>query len=432
MKQPPPAAGTTFAPYWWDRVPRPHLPPAALPSRADVVVIGSGYTGLAAALQTARGGRDTLVLDAGDAGFGCSTRNGGQVSTSVKPDFATLARRHGAARAATILQDGRASLDWLAGFVAEERFDCDFRRVGRFHAAHTPAHYEALARALEATPRAHAQGAHLVPRAEQRAEIGTDAYHGGVVYPRHASVDPARLHQGMLDRAIAAGVRVFAHCAATALATDGGGLRVQTAQGVVAARQVLVATNGYTGRLVPWLRRRVIPIGSNIIATEELPRDVMARLIPRNRILSDTRRVVYYYRASPDGRRILFGGRVSHAEIDPRISAPLLKAELVRLFPELADVGISHSWGGLVAYTFDTLAHIGQHDGIFYAMGYCGSGVGMAGYLGMRVGQTMLGRPDGATGFDGLRFQTRPFYGGTPWFLGAAVAYHRWRDARGG
>ena len=432
MQQPPFAAGTKLAPYWWDRVPRPHIPPTALPSRADVVVIGSGYTGLAAALQTARGGRDTVVLDAGDAGFGCSTRNGGQVSTSVKPDFATLARRHGAARAAAILQDGRASLDWLAGFVAEEEIDCDFRRVGRFHAAHTPAHYAALARALEATPRAHAVEAHLVPRAEQHAEIGTDAYHGGVVYPRHASVDPARLHQGMLDRALAAGVRVFAHCPATALASDGGGLRVQTAQGVVAARQVLVATNGYTGRLVPWLRRRVIPIGSYIIATEELPRGVMARLIPRNRILSDTRRVVYYYRASPDGRRILFGGRVSHAEIDPRISAPLLKAELVRLFPELADVGISHSWGGLVAYTFDTLAHIGRHDGIFHAMGYCGSGVGMAGYLGMRVGQTMLGRPEGATGFDGLRFQTRPFYRGTPWFLGAAVAYHRWRDARGG
>ncbi len=432
MKPPPPAAGTTFAPYWWDHVPRPQFPQIPVPSRADVVVIGSGYTGLAAAVQTARGGRDTVVLDAGDAGFGCSTRNGGQVSTNVKPDFATLARRLGADRAAAILRDGRASLDWLEAFVAEERIDCDFRRVGRFHAAHTPARYAALARALAATPRAHAVEAHLISRAEQRQEIDTEAYHGGVLYPRHASVDPARLHQGMLDRALTAGARVLPHCAATALTTDGVGIRIQTARGVIAARQVLVATNGYTGRLVPWLRRRVIPVGSYIIATEELPRAVMARLIPRNRILSDTRRVVYYFRPSPDGRRILFGGRVSDAETDPRISGPLLKAELVRLFPELAEVGISHSWGGLVAYTFDTLAHIGRHDGIFYAMGYCGSGVGMAGYLGMRVGRQMLGQPDGATGFDDVPFQTRPFYGGTPWFLGAAIAYHRWRDALGG
>ena len=118
----------------------------------------------------------------------------------------------------------------------------------------------------------------------------------------------------------------------------------------------------------------------------------MARLMPKDRIVSDTRKVVYYYRASPDGQRILFGGRVSPNETDPRISGPLLHAELVRLFPELQGTRISHSWCGFVAYTFDELAHIGQHDGLYYAMGYCGSGVGMAGYLGMRIGQQVLGR----------------------------------------
>lgn len=425
----PPTA--KLLPYWWDAVPRPSLPESALPDQADVVVIGSGYTGLSAALQTARAGRFTVVLDAEDAGFGCSTRNGGQISTSIKPDLATLTQRHGESVARAILLEGRESLAWTGAFIAEEKIDCDFRVCGRFHAAHNPAQYEALARAIATQPRGLEVEAHLVPRSEQRQELGTDAYHGGVVYSRHASVDPARYHQGLLDRVLAAGARVVPHCAATALQQDGAALQVRTVHGDIRAGQVVVATNGYTGRLLPWLRRRVIPIGSYIIATEPLPPETMARLMPRGRIVSDTRKVVYYYRPSPDGRSILFGGRVSYGETDPRASGPVLRAELIRLFPELADVGISHSWCGYVAYTFDELMHIGEREGIFYAMGYCGSGVGMAGYLGMRLGQKVLGRKEGQTGFDSAGFQTRPFYTGNPWFLAPSVAYYRWRDSRG-
>lgn len=418
-------------PYWWDHVPRPALPEAGLPAKVDVAIVGSGYTGLSAALQTARGGRDTLVLDAEDAGWGCSTRNGGQISTSIKPDFEELARRHGPERAAAILREGQNSLAWVADFVAAEKIDCDFRVVGRFHAAHNPAQYEALARRLQQQPKGLEVEADLIPRAEQRRELGSDAYFGGVVYRRHASVDPARFHQGMLERALAAGARVVPRCPVTAIRRDGAGFLIETPRGTVAARTAVIATNGYTGPVTPWLRRRVIPIGSYVIATEPLARDLMARLMPKDRIVSDTRKVVYYYRASPDGRRIVFGGRVSHNETDPRISAPLLHAELVRIFPELAATKVSHSWCGFVAYTFDELAHVGERDGLFYAMGYCGSGVGMAGYLGMRVGQQVLGRKEGATAFDGLAFQSRPYYAGSPWFLAPAIMYYRWRDGRG-
>jgi glycine/D-amino acid oxidase-like deaminating enzyme len=193
---------------------------------------------------------------------------------------------------------------------------------------------------------------------------------------------------------------------------------------------VVIASNGYTGAVTPWHRRRVIPIGSYIIATEPIAPDVMDRLFPTNRIVSDTRQVVYYYRVSPDRQRVIFGGRVSQGETDPRASGPLLRAELVRLFPELAKVRISHSWMGMVAYTFDTMAHAGLHDGMHYAMGYCGSGVSMASYLGMRTGQKLLGLKEGRTGFDGAPFQTRPLYFGNPWFLAASVSYYRWRDSR--
>ena len=398
------------------------------PASADVLVIGSGYTGLSAAIPTARGGRHTVVLDAEAAGWGCSTRNGGQISTSIKLSFEQLSARHGSERARQILQEGHRALAWIGHFIASEEIDCDFNVCGRFHAAHSPAHYRRLASQLRQETPGLETGAWLVPRSQQSAELKTASYFGGVVYPRHASLHPARYHQGLLNRALEAGVTVLPHCAATALSHDGSRIRVGTDRGPILARDVIVASNGYTGALSPWLRRRVIPIGSYIMATEPLEPDLVSRLIPRNRVVSDTRKLVYYYRASPDRRRILFGGRVSLKESDPRRSAPRLHAEMARLFPELRDTRISHSWVGTVAYTFDTLAHIGKHEGIHYAMGYCGSGISMASYLGMRLGQQVLGRGEGGTAFDGLGFETRPFYQGDPWFLAPSVAYYRWRD----
>lgn len=422
------ALPTTLAPWWWERVPRPDLPAASIPRECDVAVVGSGYTGLHAALVTARAGRHTVVFDAEDAGFGCSTRNGGQISTSVKPSYATLSKRHGDERAFEILKEGQRSLAFVGDFVRAEGIECDFGVVGRFHAAHNPAQYESLARSVSRQPRGLEVPAHVVPRAEQRAEIDTDAYHGGVVYEAHASIDPARYHQGLLERVKAAHATIAARSPVTAIERDGDRFHLRSANGSTRAREVVVATNGYSGVLLPWLRRRLIPIGSYMIATEELPGTLASTLIPRNRIVSDSRKVVFYYRLSPDRRRILFGGRVSVRETDPAASGPLLRADLVKIFPSLAGVRISHSWCGFVAYTFDELAHLGVHEGIRYAAGYCGSGVGMASYLGMRLGQQVLGLPEGRTAFDGLPFATRPFYSGNPWFLAPAVRYYRLRD----
>lgn len=418
----------SLKPYWLDQVGPPPATTDQLLKQADVVVVGSGYTGLNAAIETARGGRTTLVLDAAEIGFGCSTRNGGQISTSVKPSLAKLAAKYGTEKARAIRQEGENALSWIEERINGEGIDCDFARTGRYHAAHTPRHYEELVRNAEALARDEGIEVRTVPQAEQLSELGSDSYYGGVVFPRHASLHPAKYHRGLMRCAIEAGVHLTGNCAVTGIERTATGFLVSTEKGTVTAKDVIVATNGYTSGVTPWLQRRVIPIGSNIITTAALPPEVMDRLFPTNRIASDTCKVVYYYRPSPDRTRVVFGGRVAAHEVGAQAGAPKLYESMCRIFPELRSYGLSHSWSGTVAYTFDELAHTGVHDGVHYAMGYCGSGVSMASYLGMRAGQKVLGLREGRTAFDGLKNPTRPMYYGKPWFLPAAVAWYRWRD----
>ncbi len=415
-------------PYWWDDAPRPRIDTSKLPARVDVAIVGSGYTGLSAAIQTARAGRSTLVFDSEDAGWGCSSRNGGQISTSFKPGFADLSKKYGSDKALEILCEGHNALHWIGEFIEREKIDCGFARVGRFHAAHNSRQFDALARESENLSGALETDAHMVPRERQRSEIDTDVYHGGIVYPQHASLHPGKFHLGLLASARRAGAEIASHTSVENIERERGEYVVRTSRGKIVARDVILATSGYTGALSPWQQRRIIPIGSYMIATETLDESFIDRLLPTNRVYSDTRKLVFYYRASPDRRRILFGGRVSLAETDPRVGAPRLHREMARIMPALGPTRISHSWMGFVGYTFDSLPHIGRHKGIYYAMGYCGSGVSLASYFGMRVGQKAIGVSEGKTGLDGTRFESRPYYTGKPWFLAPSIHYYRIRD----
>lgn len=417
-------------PYWLDDAPLATLPLSEPPAETDVVIVGAGYTGLVAALTIARAGRGVTVLDAEDAGFGCSTRNGGQCGAGFKTGFDDLAARYGKPQAVALYKEAVASLEFLTGFVADEGIACDYRHCGRFIGAHAPGHYEDMARQFETNQRELGIEGHMVPRAEQHAEIGSDAYYGGGVIPSHTSLDPAKYHRGLLERVLATDVAVHCHTPAVKIERQGVGFMVTTPRGRIKAGAVIVATNGYTNNTasLPAFSRRVIPIGSYMIATEPLAPGVMDRLFPRDRVTSDTRRVVLYFRASPDRERILFGGRVALAETDPQISGPRLHAILCEIFPEIATVGISHSWMGFVAYSFDKMPHIGVRDGLFYAMGYCGSGVPMGSYLGHKIAHKLLGGSEGDTAFDDIPFQTRPFYYGKPWFLASAVAWYKLLD----
>jgi glycine/D-amino acid oxidase-like deaminating enzyme len=323
---------------------------------------------------------------------------------------------------------GHNSLSWIKNFVSKEKIDCSFAVPGRFYAAHSGKQFDILVNQIENQPAELTVEAEVVPRGEQKNELGSDVYHGGVVLRSHASLDPARYHQGILTLAIEAGVSIISNSHVADLKRSAGKFELTTTEGDFVAREVIIATNGYTGKLTPWLRRRVIPIGSYMIATEPINPDLMNELMPKKRVVSDTRKVVYYYRPSPDGTRIIFGGRVTSGDSNLHKSGSLLRKELIRIFPQLSNIKISHSWMGFVAYTFDELPHIGNNDGLHYAMGCCGSGVGMASYLGTRLGESLLTSGADIMGLEKIGFETRPFYNGNPWFLPASVAYYRWLD----
>jgi hypothetical protein len=402
-----------------------------LPAVADVVIVGAGYTGLSAARETAAAGRSTVVLDAGPIGGGCSSRNGGQVAFSIKPDYQTLERRYGAMRAAALYEEGAAAVGALDELVRHEGLACDWRESGCFIGAHTPRQYGALQRLADEHRRRLSAPVEVVSRARQHAEIDTDFYHGGAVFPADYSVHPIKLLNALHARAVSKGAKVYAHCEVLSFRRESHGFDVYTTQGLVKARQVLLATNGYTGALSPWHRRRVIPVGSYQIATELLEPSFVQSMIPKARNIGDTRHVVMYARPTPDGRRIVFGGRASAAEQDLTRVVPRLVGMMQQVFPQLTGVRISRAWMGFVGFTFDELPHIGSMNELFYCMGYCGQGIPLSVYYGRQVGLKMLKRAGSTTALDGLAFPTRPFYGGFPWFLPAAVHIYRLRDRFG-
>jgi len=417
--------------FWQDDVALPTAAMAPLPARVDVLVVGSGYTGLAAARETALAGRSTLVLDAGPLGGGCSSRNGGQVAFSIKPEHADLASRHGKAIADGIYREGLQAVADLRARATGGELECDWRDVGTVIGAHTRRHYESLVRWAERQPRGLEMPYEVVPEARLREAVDSPLYRGGVVFPNDAAVHPARLLIAMHRQAADAGAQLRDHCEVRAIARDGDELEVATAAGTVRARRVLVATNGYTGAFSPWHRRRVFPIGSYIAATEPLDPALVRRLIPQGRNLGDTRRVVIYVRPSPDGRRILFGGRAAAGETDIARCVPRLRAMLAQVFPALADAGITHAWMGFVGFTFDTLPHLGERDGVYHCIGYCGQGIPSATYYGRKAGLWMADRPGGESVLRNLPFPSRPYYAGRPWFLPPAVVAYRLLDRLG-
>lgn len=423
--------GLVFKPYWWEAAPRPSVWPE-LPAEADVVVVGSGFTGLSAALALSRAGRSVVVLDRGVPGFGASTRNGGQIgSGNQKFRVARLIELRGRKKAEAMLREGVLMLEHIANLIESEKIDCHFSRCGRFRAAIRPAHYESMARDMEDLRKIAGVESFMVPRAEQHAEIGSDVFHGGSVLPGDASLHPALYHAGLMRRVGEAGGFVIGQCGAEAISRENGGYAVKTPRGTIRTRDVIIATNGYTDGLVPQLGRRIVPIGSGLIATGEIPETTFARLMPKNRVYGNTNRVFSYFRAAPGERRVIWGGRVGRlaSNTSPKAFRHLAR-DMLDVFPDLANVPVTHAWDGMIGYTYDEVPHLGRTaDGLYYALGYCGTGVSRATYFGHKIALQLLGRSEGRTAFDDLVFPSFPVQPVAKRVVPVVETWYRFRDA---
>jgi glycine/D-amino acid oxidase-like deaminating enzyme len=239
---------------------------------------------------------------------------------------------------------------------------------------------------------------------------------------------PAKLHAAMRRLALEAGAVLHAETAVLGIRPEGERHEVSTSRGKVLARHVVTATNGYTDASDRWLRRRMVPVRSRIIATAPLGDNLMKVLMPRRMMCSDTRRLHYYYRPSPDGTRILFGGRDGTIAGDPAWPVENLRRALAGIFPELAQVGLSHSWFGHVAMNRDMVPRIFSRHGVRYAAGYCGSGVVWARWAGQKVALQILGEEGGRSALDFRPPAAVPLFNGRPWFMPAVFAWLTLRD----
>jgi len=431
MTDAPFAPGFQSRPWWWEAAEPPGRD-TPLPDRAAIAIVGGGYAGLSAALTLRRLGHGAVVLDAERIGWGASSRNGGMVSGGLKVATGDLARRHGAEEARRIALACAASLPFIEETIAREAIECDYIRCGRYVGAWTPAHYEGMARKADWIAEVTGLPTEMVPKARQREFLGSDHYHGGMAAAATGSLHPGKYARGLAAAAERAGAVLVDGVRVQGIAQQGSGVRIATDRGEIAADAVLVATNAYTldprGTASPWLARRLVPLNSYIIATEELPEATIERLFPGRRMVSDSKRVLNYFRPSPDGRRVLWGGRASFRKATAEESAPTLHATMVETFPELRDTRITHAWTGGVAFTFDGLPHIGVQDGVHYAAGCQGSGVAMATWLGHNVALKLAGAANERFALDGLPFPTWPTYNGNPWFLPIVGTYYKLRD----
>jgi len=419
------------APYWWAGVmdTSPPRETQALPERVDVAILGAGYTGLSAARTLAKAGASVVVLEKQTPDWGASSRNGGQVLTGMKLGPATLLARFGRERARALYQSSLDAIDFVERLVAEQQIDCGFRRAGHLAAACKPSHFEHFKHEQELLEREFGRRVRLISRSEQRSELGTDYYHGALLDERSAALQPAKYVRGLAAAAERAGASLHEQTPALRIVRESGGYRVETSRGALAAKDIFVATNGYTDAAAPLFRRRVIPVGSYIIATEPLGEERAAALLPRSRVVFDSKNFLFYFRLSDD-HRLLFGGRAQFTpanESSTRTSAEILRRGMVEVFPELARVAVEFAWSGNVAFTMDLSPHAGRLGGLHYAMGYCAHGVGIASLLGDVMADVLLGRPD-RNPFRDLPFRAIPLYDGRPWFLPLAGLWYRLRD----
>jgi glycine/D-amino acid oxidase-like deaminating enzyme len=421
--------------YWLETATIPAGEAHPLPENVDVAVVGSGVTGLSAARILAKRGLSVAVFEAETFGWGASSRNGGMVLTGLKLPVPQLMARYGREPVQRMYAASLASIDCVEQVVREEHIDCYFSRCGHLEVACKQVHFEGYAESAALIAREFRHNLHIVAKSDLRAEIGSDIYHGGLVDERSAGLNPARYVTGLAVAAKRAGAAMFDHARVERVAREdhnrGSKFRLLTGKGSLCAREVLLASGAYTSNATPALQKKIIPIGSYIIATEVLSQELGRELSPKNRMIYDSKHFLYYYRLTPDNR-MLFGGRAAffpETASTVRQSAEILRRGMIHVYPQLRDCKVEFVWGGTLDFAFDVMPHTGRTDGMHYALGYAGHGLAMGTYLGSQIAGVILGEPNRIP-FESIPFPSPPIglRSGHTWALPLAGAYYKFLD----
>ena len=427
--------GISPDPYWWQAAPPQDFDVDHWPERADVVIIGGGYTGFGAAIPLARAGLDVVILERDQIGSGASTRNGGITSGNLRLSFDDLTKRFGAKKAIAFYQEAKAARADLAQFITSQKIDCDLQQCGRLVGALRSESLDSMKRDAERLTKLLDIEAKVYNQNSLPDYIDTSRYCGGMMRDDIGGIHPAKLLAGMCQIAREASVEIATQTKMIAVSRQNTlsttpEFRIETSRGIIHAGHVISATNAYTDGGQPWLRRRLVPVISEMIATEEVGENMVKSLMPGLNMYGEALQLGHYYRPSPDGKRILLGGR--RMSPDPVRARKRLVGGLASIFPQLSDIGITNHWFGFVAFPFDQLPKLAVHDGVIYPAGYCGSGTVWARWLGQKAAHMVLADLDGSafegSAFQGVPFRTMPFYSGDPWFLPMAMGLYAIQD----
>ena len=422
--------------YWLGTVTTPPVESAPdLPDQVDVAIVGGGFCGLSAARALAKRGVKVSAMEAETFGWGASCRNGGMVLTGMKLPVPTLIDRYGREVVRQMYAASLKSIDCVEQIVREEKIDCNFSRCGHLEVACKQAHFDAYTKSAALIQREFDHRLRVVPRSELRSEIGSDIYFGGMVDEASAGLNPARYVAGLAHAARRAGACLHDHTRVEAIAASSQNgtrkFRLQTSKGAVVAREVILASGAYTTAAFPALRKKIIPIGSYIVATEALPADLARELSPRNRMIFDSKHFLYYYRLTPDNR-MLFGGRAAffpETENTVRQSAEILRRGMITVYPQLRDTKIDYVWGGTLDFTLDVMPHTGKLNEMYFATGFAGHGVAAATWFGTKFAGMICGEINSIP-FAEISFPAAPLglRSGHTWALPVAGLWYRILD----